>query len=80
MHKKYNTVCKKSNPVAILISARFQRIIIFLFFYFFLFFFLIFFSSAYYVSNGRRPISDQIYNLLFVNRGYTLRVMTELIY
>ena len=36
--------------------------------------------SACHVSNERKQISAQIYDLLFFSRGYTLRVMMEWIY
>ena len=35
--------------------------------------------SVCHVLNERKLISDQIYNLLFLSRGYTLRVMIEII-
>ena len=37
-------------------------------------------SSACHVSNERKQISAQIYDVLLFSRGYTLRVMMELIY
>ena len=40
----------------------------------------IFSISACYVSNERKLIFDQIYYWLCLSRGYTLRVMIELIY
>ena len=32
------------------------------------------------ISNERKQISDQFYNLLFLSKGYTFRVMIDLIY
>ena len=36
--------------------------------------------SACDISKERKRISAQVYNLLFFSRGYTLRVVIELIY